>query len=321
MRNIKNMKTLMLTTICLSMVFTSCLKSNDPSEDYSKSPALVGFQYYGFSAKNLATSLLPNPVDTVNVEVTLSVSTITLTSPVTVTIEPYSQGVDSLNAEDTAAHYTMLSSEFYTLGNDGKVTINPGEQIVKLPVYIKASTIDFTTNPVLSLRITGADGAVIASNLSVANLVLLLKNIYDGEYSVTGSFTDTFLPVDITDDGVYPIDVYLITTGTKTDEWYDVNNGYYHLINSDGAIGVYGEFSPVFIFDDNNNVVAVGNYYGSPTIFDPSAGRVRSAQLDPSGVNQFDPVTKTLKVSYILVQSGSPRTYFDETFTYVGPRP
>jgi hypothetical protein len=62
-------------------------------------------------------------------------------------------------------------------------------------------------------------------------------------------------------------------------------------------------------------VTDVTNYYGQGT-----NARARAAQLDPTGVNLYDFATRTLKVSYIMTQSGSPRTFFNETFTYIGSR-
>jgi hypothetical protein len=60
------------------------------------------------------------------------------------------------------------------------------------------------------------------------------------------------------------------------------------------------------------------NAYGQP------ASNGRYAQLDPTGVNTWDPVTKTLKVKYFMFQPSviavGPRVSFNETFTYVGVR-
>jgi hypothetical protein len=61
------------------------------------------------------------------------------------------------------------------------------------------------------------------------------------------------------------------------------------------------------------------NYYGQP------AGNTRSG-LDPSGVNQYDAATKTVRIKYNMTQSSlvpaAPhiRTTWDETWKYVGSR-
>src|ERR1700744_453133 len=84
----KNMGRVYLAIGILTMtLLSSCLKDNSPgSVDFSKSPALVGFQYLGFGATPLLTKLFAQPNVTSNVEVTLSVASITLSSPVTVNV-------------------------------------------------------------------------------------------------------------------------------------------------------------------------------------------------------------------------------------------
>jgi hypothetical protein len=84
------------------------------------------------------------------------------------------------------------------------------------------------------------------------------------------------------------------------------------------AESAYGAFQPVFNFDANNNVTSVVNLYGQP------AGNTRSAAIDPTGVNKWDPTTKTLRVKWFMYQPSvisGIRTTFDFTFTYVGVRP
>jgi hypothetical protein len=88
--------------------------------------------------------------------------------------------------------------------------------------------------------------------------------------------------------------------------------GYQHQIAGGGA---YGEFDPVFTFDANNNVISVTNLFGQP-----SPSRARSADIDPSGVNKYDPGTQTIQVKYFLKQAGALKATFDETLHYLGPR-
>jgi hypothetical protein len=116
----------------------------------------------------------------------------------------------------------------------------------------------------------------------------------------------------------YPNHVYLITQdGVSVGMWdLDVGN-YGHLIMSGTAYSYYGTFAPVFTFDASNNVISVTNIWGQP------AANTRSGQLDPSGINKFDPATKTLSVSYWMNQPSviSPhRTHFVEVYTYLGAR-
>ncbi|OQP58042.1 hypothetical protein A3860_39540 [Niastella vici] len=90
----------------------------------------------------------------------------------------------------------------------------------------------------------------------------------------------------------------------------DYSKGVYHKIISGGSASYYGQFGVVINLDASNNVISVVNKYGQPS----SNGR--SAELDPSGINKFDPDTKVLAIKYWLNQPGSThRTLFDETFT------
>src|ERR1700761_5364312 len=74
---------LMATTL-----LSSCLKDKSPGTiDFSKSPALVGWQYKGFSATPYIAPVLPQAGFIYTpMEVTLSVHSVTLSSPVTVSV-------------------------------------------------------------------------------------------------------------------------------------------------------------------------------------------------------------------------------------------
>jgi hypothetical protein len=208
----------------------------------------------------------------------------------------------------------MLPSNMYTIANNGVVTINPGQQIVSLVIHLAGDQIDYSKNPALAFKITSVTGALLASNLNKALYLFALKNQFDGQYNVTGTMTDV---VNGSITGKYPTVVNLVTDGKASDDYYDVKylSDFYHAISSNGALSQYGFFDPVFTFAADGTITSVVNKYGQP---DPT--RNRAAMLDPSGVNKYDLNTKTMKVKYIMTQGGSPRTYFDETFTYVGPR-
>ena len=68
----------------------------------------------------------------------------------------------------------------------------------------------------------------------------------------------------------------------------------------------------------NATITGVTNYYGQL-----SGTHARSAVLDPTGVNASSGTPGTtgfkIQVKYIMTQSGTPRTYFNETYTYAGP--
>jgi hypothetical protein len=172
--------------VAVIIFFSSCLKDNGPIQDFSQSPALVGFQYTGNSAFAFSQSVLPQPGDSVQLEVTLSVASLTLSTPVSATIAPDQPTLDTYNGANST-NYVQISSAAYTLANGGVVTIKPGQQIVKLLITIDGTQIDFSQSNALALKITSAQGAKIATNLNWAIYLLKLRNIYEGNYALSGN--------------------------------------------------------------------------------------------------------------------------------------
>lgn len=137
----------------------------------------------------------------------------------------------------------------------------------------------------------------------------LVVNLLAGKYVCTGQMTDN-TTASLT--GPYPWNVSLRPVTATQLELVDDDqtNDVYHKILNDGNGSYYGSFGVVFNLDNHYRVISVVNKYGQPS----SNGR--SAQLDPSGINTFDPVTRILRVKYWMNQPGSThRTSFDETFT------
>ena len=133
-------------------------------------------------------------------------------------------------------------------------------------------------------------------------------NLAAGKYTCTGQMTDQ---TNASLTGPYPWNVTLRQVTATQLELVDNDqtNDVYHKILSNGSGSYYGSFGVVFNFDNNYHVISVVNKYGQPS----SNGR--SAELDPSGINKFDPSSRTLKVKYWMNQPGSThRTSFDETF-------
>jgi hypothetical protein len=192
MENIKIKQSGLRTAVAVAVIpllFISCLKDKGPgTENYSNSPALISFQYGGFSAQPFTVAMLGTPTDSIALEVTLSVASITLGTPVTATISPDQASLDDYNTANGTA-YQMLPSDMYTIQNNGAVTISPGQQIVSLSVHFAGDKVDFSKDNGLALKITAATGATIATNLNTAILLLKLKSIYEGSYSETGTLT------------------------------------------------------------------------------------------------------------------------------------
>jgi hypothetical protein len=243
------------------------------------------------------------------------------TSDVTITYQV-------LDTSSSSVLDSMVNIEGFVIADASKLTIlNTGNKVT-IPAGSSTGYIQVKFNPnnligqtyVLGIKITSvSDSKYTISNLNVGFVKMGAKNMYDGEYSVTGTMTDA---TNALYTGYYPADVYLITQDGTSNAYYDLDLGDYgHLfITNTGGLSYYGTFAPVFKFDSNNNVVSVINYWGQP------AGNTRSAQLDPSGVNKFDPATKTLSVSYwmnqpsVITTPPNHRDHFTEVFKYIGPR-
>jgi len=140
-------------------------------------------------------------------------------------------------------------------------------------------------------------------------------NEYDGDYMMSGTMADASNANFI---GAYPKEVYLEAVDANSVVMFDVLIGNFgHLFLNGTALSYYGFFAPVFTFDSNNKIIAATNYYGQP------ASNGRSGELDPSGINAYDPLTHTISVSYWMNQPSviaGHRTHFVETFTYMGSR-
>lgn len=140
-------------------------------------------------------------------------------------------------------------------------------------------------------------------------------NKFDGRYSITGTI------VDKTDSRISapPAKEYHLKTINNTEiEMFSPDLGISgHLLLNLTNLTFYGKFSVIVKFDPaTNKAVSVRNGYGQPS------DNGRSAVLDPSGANDWDPVTKTIRIKYWMDETGVPghKTSFDETWTYIGAR-
>ncbi len=247
-----------------------------------------------------------------------------LNSTIKVVVSEDASIITDYNTEHSTSYIALPSSAFTVdpsnprTGSDYTVTFNPGEfyKTVKITVP-NATVLDPNNQYAVGFKIQSIDGqGKISEAMKVALVEVALKNQFDGHYSVSGTLQDLAAP---TITGSFPFKANLETVSANEVILYHTGTpftGYYHPISSGGAGSAYGSFAPVFVIDPaTNKVTEVYNAYGQP------ASNGRSGALDPAGINTWDPVTKTLKVSYFLLQPGTTvRTKFTEVFTYLGPR-
>lgn len=212
--------------------------------------------------------------------------------------------------------FILADGTKFTDLNQGKVVIKKGQSTGYIAVKLNPNNL-IGSSYVLGIRITAvSDKKYTISNLTDGVVKFGAANTWDGEYVVSGTFVDYAHP-EFT--GNYPMHVNLVTQSAVANAMFDLYIGdFAHSFLNNGGGSYYGKFAPIFTFDPSTNaVVSVTNYYGQP------ASNGRSAELDPSGINKFDPATGTIRVSYWMNQPSviTPhRTHFVEVFTYLGPR-
>lgn len=171
------------------LLFSSCLKNNGPVQDFSQSPALVSIQgdgqYSGIFVAN--QSVLPVGPAGMNVEVALSVPSLTISSPVTATLIVDQATLDQYKATNSDSARLLLPADQYQIANGGSITISPGQHLVKDSITIFGNKIDFTKDYAIPLLLTNGKGAKIPDNLKQEVILIKLKSIYEDTYNLSGS--------------------------------------------------------------------------------------------------------------------------------------
>lgn len=172
-----------------AMMFSSCLKDT-PITDYSdkaiKPIILVpnGNHPRTQTITPLALDFSPTPFE-VRVYARVSWD------------KPLSKSVDVTFKEDDAAiavYNTKFSSNWVKMNATAysiptlKVTIPAGQQEAYIPVKVFSDKVDLTKFNMLAFTITDASGEAISSNYQTILVPILIKNVYEANYSVTGYF-------------------------------------------------------------------------------------------------------------------------------------
>lgn len=218
-----------------------------------------------------------------------------------------------------AAHQTTLSPlppSLYKL-SETEVAFKSGDFARTIKLTFDPTKLDPTKTYALAVKVASAGSYKLRNGLSGAIFQIIAKNRFDGVYTTTGKMTD-FANAALT--GNYPTEMELVTDGALKvivrDKALGDTNPFHSILNA-GSVSYYGAFGLAINFKDDNTVASIINVYGQP------AANGRSAELDPSGVNKWDPVTKTLKIKYWMNQPSviTPhRVSFDETFTFKDKR-
>jgi len=269
---------------------------------FSVSPEATFNQVVSYSGPN------PNNSD---IQLVLSIDPIAL--------DDFNEQMEELGSST----YSLLPSDNYSIPSMN-VTIPKGETQISIPITVYPDKFDLSKSYAIPLRIASASRGIISAHFSVAVLATVVKNKYDGVYTVEGSMVTTTNP-DFT--GLYPKTVELRTVDGTTVNYFDQGENLAgHLFKTADGASYWGGFQAQFKLDGadavTNEVVSVVNALGQ-------GNNNRSGKLDPSAgalhVMTFedDKVTpKTLEVWYIMRQdnTSTDRAFWKETYTYVGPR-
>lgn len=307
--------------LLLAVSISSCLK-RDSVFDATDSPAVVEFSNTGTPTidtfplfKSDVGALKEGDSATFNINIAY-VSASGAPNDVEVSLSVNEADLTAFN-KAAGTSYSMPPADVYTL--PAQAVIHKGANEVQLKVPVKrTAAFNYDASYAIPVKITSAGGAGISSAFGQAIYAFSARNSYDGAFTVTGTFYDSTLGAVATAE--YPKHINLITDGARGAGYYDSDAASYrYTFYNNGGASYYGNFAPIFHFDDNGNVTSVTNYYGQGT-----NSNLRSAALDPSGINKmtFDSEGKParLEVSYYMIQSGKIRLTIKETFTYTGER-
>lgn len=299
-----------------SLLLTSCLKSRDTVGVIEDKGSIVSEifdrAYYG-ELKFISLDLTP-ATETVSDFLTLRVHAPRSNQPaggsVRVKLLMDNSGVG-------AQGLTVLPSNAYTLPSSLEFDV-PANGEVKIPITLNKNNMNLTLSYGLGFKIAEVNDGVISELAKSIVIGIGLKNRWDGRYMMSGTFVDFANPAfTYYGDQEY----HLITTGPTQVKVLnvDLNGGEYGYLFLNGATPTYyGFYGLILNFDPvTNNITSISNYWGQPS------ANGRSANLDPSGVNKWDPATKNIKIKHWMDQPSviTPhRAAFNETWTYLGPR-
>ncbi|KIC93221.1 BT_3987 domain-containing protein [Flavihumibacter solisilvae] len=297
--NITLSKAFALGFLALGLSFASCKKPGEVEELGSAGTTI--FKAMNAGEKVLAFDPLSTPQTGILMDVRRdAVSSSDLNTEATAVVSLDQAYLDAYN-EENETEYEYLPVDIYTTtpalsGDKFNLVFAPGEFAKQIKFSLTDATkIDFSKQYAFPLTITEvASGKTISASKTVL-VKVLVKNAWDGAYEVTGTMQDDGAALG----GLFPMEYNLITSGANTVDGFDpVYWGDYFVPIMNGAdVSGYGSFSPVFTFDPaTNKIVSVTNIYGQP------AGNTRSAEIDPSGENFYDPATKTIKVKFFMKQ-------------------
>jgi hypothetical protein len=296
----RNIKIAILSgNIVLLLLLSSCLKNSPYFTDFSKVAPSIDMPLAAFTENGL-DALSFTPADTPStfyVYVNVA-SPKALGKPINATL-----GVDSifLNAYDTAqqAAYVVMPDSDYSLSTT-TITVPSGQHLAFATLKIFTNKVDASQQYVLPLTITKADLPIEQWNHLM--LYIAVKNIYDGNYTLTGYASHPGVSVLTGPYG--PVIEPLATSGVSSVTMLNA-----HPWSTASNATLPGTYSPVYAINPANDSVTITN-----AAFGPSS--ILNAPGYPS---YYDPATQTIYAQWTYLGGGGPR-FFTDTLVYSGPR-
>jgi hypothetical protein len=302
-------------------LLTSCLKSKDSlgviADDGSITSGIFDRFYYG-EAKSFALTGSP-AIETLDLLDMRYSAPRKKAGKIHVVMAVDNTLVTTYNSNN-GTNFLPLPTNAYTLPNGLEFDFEPGnEGRYTFPLTLNKNNLNLQNAYAIGFKVVSVSEGVIDALQKDIIVTILVKNKYDGVYDITGSFFDASNAAFV---DAYPLEWELVTTGPAQCKVQDaVNFGTptpAYIFYTGTGYSYYGSFGLIINFDANDNVSSVTNFYGQPS------GNNRSANLDPSGVNKYIPGSPAvIKIKYWMDQPNivTPhRGYFNETWTYLGPR-
>lgn len=184
---------------------------------------------------------------------------------VTTSATDYLKATNAIRVKAGDDPYEILPSSAYTIVNP---VIKAGTRDANFSVNVKLpKTLDFSKEYVIPVGITDASGVKISGNLGFMNIFVGgTPNKYDGAYSSTGYFSHPTAPRDILRDKT----LKTIDKATSETEFADLGSPMWLKVNKDNTV----------------------------TIIPQGSAAGLAGPFEQTGINKYDPVTKTFTLNY-----------------------
>jgi hypothetical protein len=255
-----------------------------------------------------ARDVAPTLDEFVLLEVTRNPSTqAELNSPLTVTLVKNSAYITTYNSAHGTS-FVELPAANYTLLDDVNLTFQPGEFSRQIRIRVNKTGLDLSAQYALAFTISqvNGSGAKISPDFKNALVQVIIKNKYDGVYSVVSGnvirYTAPGVPAGDALSGSLAgnPDVTLATVGPNTVEITGLN-----WAASGGGVGGIANLRATV--DPVTNLVTM-QALGAPTLTN-WAGKE----------NKYDPATKTFYLAFRWNPTTTTREY-EIVLKYKGPR-